>query len=116
MRIGNIQNAENSQNSTYKILAVDDEAGIIDSLSIFLKRSGYSFTGITDPVEAIERIKTEHFDLLLLDFIMTPLHGDQVVEEIRKFNKELYILLLTGHKDLAPPLETIRRLDIQVYC
>ena len=116
MRIGNIQNAENSQNSTYKILAVDDEAGIIDSLSIFLKRSGYSFTGITDPVEAIERIRTEHFDLLLLDFIMTPLHGDQVVEEIRKFNKELYILLLTGHKDLAPPLETIRRLDIQGYC
>ena len=45
-----------------------------------------------------------------------PLHGDQVVEEIRKFNKELYILLLTGHKDLAPPLETIKRLDIQGYC
>jgi len=53
---------------------------------------------------------------MLLDFIMTPLHGDQVVENIRKFNKELYILLLTGHKDLAPPLETIRRLDIQGYC
>jgi len=47
---------------------------------------------------------------------MTPFHGDKVVEEIRKFNKELYILLLTGHKDLAPPLETIRRLDIQGYC
>lgn len=116
MRIGNIQNTDNNGNSSYKILAVDDEQGIIDSLSIFLKRSGYSFTGITDPTEAIERIKNEHFDLLLLDFIMTPLHGDQVVEEIRKFNKELYILLLTGHKDLAPPLETIKRLDIQGYC
>ena len=53
---------------------------------------------------------------MLLDFIMTPIHGDQVVEEIRKFNKELYILLLTGHKDLAPPLDTIKRLDIQGYC
>ena len=53
---------------------------------------------------------------MILDFIMTPFHGDQVVEEIRKFNKELYILLLTGHKDLAPPLETIKRLDIQGYC
>ena len=53
---------------------------------------------------------------MILDFIMTPIHGDQVVEEIRKFNKDLYILLLTGHKDLAPPLETIRRLDIQGYC
>lgn len=61
-------------------------------------------------------VKSEHFDLMLLDFIMTPIHGDHVVEEIRKFNKELYILLLTGHKDLAPPLETIKRLDIQGYC
>lgn len=112
MRKGNIEQASNG----YKIIVVDDEIGIIDSLSIFLKRSGYEFTGVTDPLEAIERVKNEHFDLMLLDFIMTPIHGDQVVEEIRKFNKELYILLLTGHKDLAPPLETIRRLDIQGYC
>ena len=120
MRIGNIAQNQNDQtisnNASYKILAVDDESGIIDSLSIFLKRSGYSFTGVTDPVQAIEMVKAEHFDILLLDFIMFPLHGDQVVEEIRKFDKELYILLLTGHKDLAPPLETIRRLDIQGYC
>ena len=100
----------------FKIIGVDDEAGILDSLGVFLNKSGYGFVGVTDPVEAIERVKEEHFDLMLLDFIMTPLHGDQVVEEIRKFNKELYILLLTGHKDLAPPLETIRRLDIQGYC
>lgn len=106
-----------SENSTgFKIIAVDDEEGIVDSLSIFLKRSGYDFTGVTDPMEAIEKVKNEHFDLMILDFIMTPIHGDQVVEEIRKFNKELYILLLTGHKDLAPPLETIRKLDIQGYC
>ena len=115
MRKG-LQNVENIENKNYKIIAVDDEQGIIDSLSIFLKRSGYDFTGITDPQEAIERVRNEHFDLMVLDFIMTPFHGDQVVEEIRKFNKELYILLLTGHKDLAPPLETIRRLDIQGYC
>ena len=114
MRKG-LQNITN-KNNNYRIIAVDDEKGIIDSLSIFLKRSGYDFTGVTDPLEAIEKVKTEHYDLMLLDFIMTPIHGDQVVEEIRKFNKELYILLLTGHKDLAPPLETIRRLDIQGYC
>ena len=115
MRKG-LQDVTNSENSKYKIIAVDDEQGIIDSLSIFLKRSGYSFTGVTDPIEAIEMVRNEHFDLMILDFIMTPIHGDTVVEEIRKFNKELYILLLTGHKDLAPPLETIRRLDIQGYC
>ncbi len=112
----NIQTSNADNKNPYKIIAVDDEQGIIDSLSIFLKRSGYSFTGVTDPLEAIEKIKNEHFDLMILDFIMTPVHGDQVVEEVRKFNKSIYILLLTGHKDLAPPLETIRRLDIQGYC
>ena len=111
-----LQGIENVENETYRIIAVDDEEGIVDSLSIFLKRSGYDFTGVTDPQEAIQLVKEEHFDLMILDFIMTPIHGDQVVEEIRKFNKDLYILLLTGHKDLAPPLETIRRLDIQGYC
>ena len=115
MRKG-LQNNANNENMNYKIIEVDDEQGIVDSLSIFLKRSGYNFVGVTDPQEAIERVKNEHFDLMILDFIMTPIHGDQVVEEIRKFNKELYILLLTGHKDLAPPLDTIRRLDIQGYC
>lgn len=111
-----LENNISNQNNEYKIMAVDDEEGIVDSLSIFLKRSGYNFTGITDPIKAIEKLKNEHYDLLILDFIMTPFHGDQVVEEIRKFDKELYILLLTGHKDLAPPLDTIRRLDIQGYC
>lgn len=113
----NMRKNMNSEISNgYKILAVDDENGILDTLSIFLKRSGYNFTGVTDPLEAIEVVRKEHFDLMILDFIMSPIHGDQVVEEIRKFNKDLYILLLTGHKDLAPPLETIRRLDIQGYC
>ena len=65
---------------------------------------------------AIEVLRKEHYDLLLLDFIMDPLHGDQVVEKIREFDKSLYILLLTGHKDLAPPLETLKKLDIQGYC
>ena len=100
----------------YKILVVDDEQGIIDSISIFLKRSGYNVYGITNPIEAIETMKKEEFDLLILDYIMSPIHGDKVIEEVRKFNKDLYILLLTGHKDLVPPLETIKKYDIQGYC
>ena len=102
------------QKKDFKILVVDDEQGIIDSLAIFLNQ--YNLVGETDPLKAIELLKEEHFDMLILDFLMMPIHGDQVVEEVRKFNKDLYILLLTGHKDLAPPLETIKRLDIQGYC
>ena len=102
--------------SPYKIIAIDDDAGILDSLSVVLKRNAYSLTTFTNPLDAIEELKNTKYDLLLLDFIMSPLHGDQVVSEIRKFDKDLYILLLTGHKDLAPPLDTIKQLDIQGYC
>lgn len=100
----------------YKIMAVDDDPGILDSLKVVLKRSGYDLVCYENPLDAIEALKKEQFDLLLLDFIMDNLHGDQVVEEIRKFDINLYILLLTGHKDLAPPLETLKKLDIQGYC
>ena len=110
-----LQTKQNGERK-YKIIGVDDENGILDSLRVLLENSNHEFVGITNPEEAIERVRHEHFDLMLLDFMMTPLHGDEVVEEIRKFNKDLYILLLTGHKDLAPPLETIKRLDIQGYC
>ena len=102
--------------SPYKIIAIDDDPGILDSLTVVLKRNGYSLVTFTNPLEAIEELKNNNYDLLLLDFIMSPLHGDQVVAEIRKFDKDLYILLLTGHKDLAPPLDTIKQLDIQGYC
>lgn len=100
----------------YKIMAIDDDAGILDSLKVVLNRNGYAIDIYTNPLDAIEVLRKDHYDLLLLDFIMDPLHGDQVVEQIREFDKSLYILLLTGHKDLAPPLETLKKLDIQGYC
>lgn len=102
--------------SPYKIIVLDDEIGIIDSLSVVLTRNGYDITGVTDPLDAIEMIREGNYDLLILDFLMQPINGDKVVAKIRAFNDELYILLLTGHKDMAPPLETIRALDIQGYC
>ena len=110
------KNMFNKEENGYKILVLDDEQGIIDSLTIFLAPYGYEITGITNPLDAIERMKNEHFDMLILDYMMDPIHGDEVVERVREFDKDIYILLLTGHASLVPPLETIRRLDIQGYC
>lgn len=110
------KNMFSKEENGYKILVLDDEQGILDSLSVFLAPYGYSTTGITNPLDGIELMKKEHFDMLILDFMMDPIHGDEVVEKVREFDKDLYILLLTGHASLVPPLETIRRLDIQGYC
>ncbi len=100
----------------YKIMIVDDEEGIIDSITAMLNRNGYWCVGFTNPLEAIEEMEREHYDLLVLDYFMQPIHGDAVVKRIRQSNAELYILLLTGHKELAPPIDTIKSLDIQAYC
>lgn len=106
----------NKFKDTYKVIVVDDDIGIIDSISILLKRKGYEYVGVTNPLDAIERLKNDKFDLVILDYVMEPLNGDEVVEEIRKFDDEIYIMLLTGHKDLAPPLEALENFDIQGYC
>ena len=110
------KNMFNPQENGYKILVLDDEQGILDSLTVFLTPYGYQISGMTNPIDAIERMKNEHFDMLILDYMMDPIHGDEVVEKVREFDRDLYILLLTGHASLVPPLETIRRLDIQGYC
>ena len=97
------------------ILTLDDDPIITSTIQAYFQRSGYHVDVENNPYTAIERIRTGSYDILLLDFLMAPICGDQVVEEIRKFNKELFIILLTGHKSMAPPVKTIRQLDIQGY-
>ena len=97
------------------ILTLDDDPIITSTIQAYFQRSGYQIEVENDPGRAIERVRTGSYDILLLDFLMTPICGDQVVEEIRKFNQDIYIILLTGHKSMAPPVKTIRQLDIQAY-
>lgn len=104
-----------SEKKEYSILALDDDPIMTSTLQAYFERSGFQVDVENDPNQAIERIRENHYDILLLDFLMTPICGDQVVAEIRKFNKELFIILLTGHKSMAPPIRTIRQLDIQGY-
>ena len=107
--------ASASAKNSFSILTLDDDAIMTSTLQAYFQRSGYRVDTENDPYQAIERVREGKYDILLLDFLMTPICGDQVVAEIRKFNKELFIILLTGHKSMAPPIRTIRQLDIQGY-
>ena len=101
--------------NSYSILALDDDPTMTLTLQTYFQRSGYHVDVENDPYKAIERVRNGHYDILLLDFLMTPICGDQVVEQIRSFNQDLFIILLTGHKSMAPPIKTIRDLEIQGY-
>lgn len=97
------------------ILFLDDDTSITATLQDYFQSAGYNVDTEQDPYQAIERIRTSEYDILILDFLMSPICGDEVVSQIRKFNKDLFIILLTGHKSLAPPIKTLQELDIQGY-
>lgn len=106
---------KNTGRKEFSILTLDDDPLMTSTLQAYFQRSGYQVDAENDPYKGIERVRTGNYDILLLDFLMSPICGDQVVEEIRAFNKDIFILLLTGHKSMAPPVQTIRSLDIQGY-
>ena len=104
-----------SEQNDISILTVDDDPIITDTIQDYFKRSGYHVDTENNPQSAVERVRNGNYDILLLDFLMSPICGDQVVAQIREFNRDLFIILLTGHKSMAPPVRTIRQLDIQGY-
>lgn len=103
-------------NSKLKILAIISEQGILDSLSLFFKRSGYYFIGTTNPILTIDNLKQEHFDILIFDYTTTLSYDNKIIEEIRSIDKDLYILLLTNNNQIVPSFEFIKELNIQGYC
>ena len=109
------QYKQNTKESAFSILTLDDDPIMTSTIQAYFQRSGYQVDVENDPYQAIERIRQGRYDILLLDFLMTPICGDQVVEQVRQFNHDIFIILLTGHKSMAPPIKTIRALDIQGY-
>jgi DNA-binding NtrC family response regulator len=99
--------------SRLNIAIVDDDIGIIDVLKSGLL--DYNVVGFTSSKDAISALKKEKFDLLILDYYVDELNADVIVKKIREFDKELYIVLLTGYADSVPGLETLEKMDIQCY-
>ena len=84
-----------------KILIVDDDQDIRDSLQVFLEGQQYTVTTAADRAEGMERIKAEKPDLLILDVMMSTWQdGFEMARELKKDTqfKEMPILMLTGIK------------------
>ena len=106
---------QTTEGNAFSILTLDDDPIMTSTIQSYFQRSGYLVDVENDPSRAIDRIRQGNYDILLLDFLMTPMCGDQVVEQVRQFNQDIFIILLTGHKSMVPPIKTIRALDIQGY-
>ena len=97
------------------ILIIDEDVNMMEIISEILKGYGHTVSTFTEPVSAIEELKANKYDILLVNYLMSPVNGDRVVELVREFDKEIYIILMSMHKDLTPSIETMQTLDIQAY-
>lgn len=98
-----------------KILLADDDEDYLLMTESFLKQIGYNVKCVSNGKEAVEKLRTGDYQIALLDYFMPGLNGEEVIEEIRKDNKELIIILQTGFSGQKPPIETMQKLNIQNY-
>lgn len=83
-----------------KILAVDDEKDILFTLEAVAEVAELDITTTSHGLKALEYIKDDNYDLLLVDYHMPDINGLKLVKEIRKINKSIPILVLTVDESL----------------
>jgi CheY-like chemotaxis protein len=91
-----------------KVLVVDDERVIADTLAIILNQHGYDAAAVYTGTGAVERARAVKPDLIISDVIMPDMNGIEAAIRIRKFLPSCKILLFSGQAATADLLESAR--------
>lgn len=92
-----------------KILIVDDERAIRNSLSEILSDEGYNVEVAEDGPTAIEMAEKERYDVILCDIKMPNMEGTEVLEKLRKDGIDSAIIMISGHGDIETAVECIKK-------
>jgi two-component system, OmpR family, alkaline phosphatase synthesis response regulator PhoP len=79
-----------------RLLLVEDEPGLVLTLTDRLTREGYEVQSTSDGESALARATTEAFDLVLLDVMLPRLGGFDVLRELRRHSVETPVIMLTA--------------------
>ena len=91
-----------------RLLFVDDEPTIRETLSLILPRYGFAVTLAATVAEALEKIRQQEFDILLSDLnIENKSDGYRVVQAMQTFNPSCVTVILTGYGDVERAVEGI---------
>ncbi|MEQ6375623.1 response regulator transcription factor [Bacillaceae bacterium S4-13-56] len=82
-----------------RVLVVDDEQQIRETISNFLVKEGYSVFEAENGDAALRCLKDQKLDIILLDIMMPETDGYQVLREIRAYSKHLPVIMLTAKTD-----------------
>jgi DNA-binding response OmpR family regulator len=90
------------------ILVVEDEIGIIQFLQQGLEEEGYQVTGASDGLQGFDLVQQQHFDLILLDWMLPKMSGLDLCKAIRKKDLDTPILFLTAKDTVQETIEGIK--------
>ena len=82
----------------YKVLICDDQPDIVNALKIYLKPEGYELLTATNGKEALELVKNQRVDLILMDIMMPVMDGIVATDKIREFSN-VPIILITAKSE-----------------
>lgn len=90
------------------ILVVDDDPDICDYMQLVLNRNGYQVETKTDQHEALEELRSKEYHVAILDLMMPQINGLEMLEEIRKFDKDVAIIIFTGYPSVDTAVTSLR--------
>jgi len=91
-----------------KVLMVDDEEDFLEVMSERMQARGMQVETCTSAEEALEKLKSETFDAIILDFMMPGIDGMQALKDIKSKRPEAQIILLTGHATVEKGVEAMK--------
>ncbi|MEN9448754.1 MAG: hypothetical protein RJA25_2044 [Bacteroidota bacterium] len=85
--------------SDIRILWADDEIDLLKPQIIFLEQKGYTVEPVSNGHDALDKCKTEHFDLIFLDEHMPGISGLETLSRIKTINKDIPVVMITKNEE-----------------
>ena len=83
-------------NNKPNVLLVEDEQNLHEALKLNLEMEGYEVTSAFDGTEALQKIASAYFDLIIMDIMLPDVDGISITENVRVHNNEVPILMLSA--------------------
>src|SRR5579883_2952833 len=88
-----------------RILVVDDEPLIRETLAEYLTQEGFQVTACAEGEEAVERAGRQPFDVALCDMQLPGMDGIEVLDQLLKVNPQTFVLLITAYATVENAVE-----------
>jgi EAL domain-containing protein (putative c-di-GMP-specific phosphodiesterase class I) len=90
-----------------KILLVDDDPGVLRAYSVTLQRAGHAVEKAGDGEEALERLRSDAFDVIVSDISMPRMSGLEFLGAVRERDLDVPVVLMTGGPDLQTAVRAV---------